>query len=75
MSLDAKNALGNDWRGLAEEMGMNLLEVNYIESKNSPTLILLDKWKAESGTLAKLQDMFKNMHREDLVELLHPLLF
>ncbi|XP_035224409.1 netrin receptor UNC5C-like isoform X2 [Stegodyphus dumicola] len=68
--LDPPNSRGNDWRRLAEELGVNRY-INYFATKSSPTDHILDLWEAreqESNSLGNLLNILRVMGRGDAVQ-------
>ncbi|GFQ82383.1 netrin receptor UNC5B, partial [Trichonephila clavata] len=68
--LDPPNSRGNDWRRLAEELGVNRY-INYFATKSSPTDHILDLWEArdqEANSLGNLLNILRVMGRGDAVQ-------
>ncbi|XP_071034968.1 netrin receptor UNC5C isoform X2 [Parasteatoda tepidariorum] len=68
--LDPPNSRGNDWRRLAQELGVNRY-INYFATKRSPTDHILDLWEArvqEVSSLGNLLNILRVMGRCDAVE-------
>ncbi|XP_038046623.1 neurofilament heavy polypeptide-like [Patiria miniata] len=69
-------ATGNDWTGLAGQLGFSIDSVNRFRSQQgSPTEALLLEWSNEgAATLEKLINALHDMHREDICQQLEELL-
>ncbi|KAG8177513.1 hypothetical protein JTE90_026859 [Oedothorax gibbosus] len=68
--LDPPNSRGNDWRRLAQELGVNRY-INYFATKSSPTDHILDLWEAreqESNSLVNLLTILRVMGRGDAAQ-------
>ncbi|XP_076327853.1 netrin receptor UNC5C-like isoform X3 [Tachypleus tridentatus] len=64
---DPPNSRGNDWRSLAQELGVDRY-LNYFATKSSPTEHILDLWEArhrEPTALTDLMNLFRVMGRND----------
>jgi nicotinamide mononucleotide adenylyltransferase len=77
MLLDRTDSLGfNDWRQFAEMLGCSKLYINGLKNSRkieSPTDELIEWWemsKSDEIPLQRLVEIFKDMERYDVVEVL-----
>ncbi|KAL5018885.1 hypothetical protein ScPMuIL_004607 [Solemya velum] len=63
---------GQDWLALAEKLGMKKLLVG-VESDPSPTRVLLNYFEEYGGTIARLTQALRDIHRMDAVNLISKL--
>ena len=70
--LDPPSATSNDWRQLAERLGVNRY-VNFFATQPSPTEAILNLWEArnrESTAVAGLVNTLRGMNRHDAAQVL-----
>ncbi|CAG0913210.1 unnamed protein product [Notodromas monacha] len=66
-SLDPPNLQGNDWRLLAQHLGMDRY-INYFATKSSPTEAILDLWEARNrdvNAVPEIVAILLSMNRRD----------
>ncbi|KAK3597872.1 hypothetical protein CHS0354_029453 [Potamilus streckersoni] len=68
--LDPKIDTGicSDWRGLAEKMGYDQAEINWLNTQGSPTTILIEKWIEKNKSFHELQTVMEEIDRQDAVQ-------
>lgn len=66
--LDPSTDNNNDWRALAEKMGMEFDKIRWIEEQSgSPTELLLKLWMDEGRPVEQLRSLLLEMNRDDAV--------
>lgn len=66
--LDPATDNNNDWRALAEKMGMKFDKIRWIEEQSgSPTELLLKLWMDEGRPVEQLRSLLLEMNRDDAV--------
>ena len=64
-------ATDNDWRALAEKIGLKFDKIRWIEEQTgSPTELILRMWTDEGRTLEELRGLLKEINREDAVSVI-----
>ena len=74
MHLNPKMVCGGDWKSLAGELGMKMLEILNYETVQDPTLAVLRAWWSGPGdtTVSRLIEIMDKMKRADVVRILEP---
>ena len=74
MHLNPKMVCGGDWKSLAGEFGMKMLEILNYETVQDPTLAVLSAWWSDVGdkTVSRLIDIMEKIKRADVVRILEP---
>ncbi|KAL3873489.1 hypothetical protein ACJMK2_036599 [Sinanodonta woodiana] len=58
----------SDWRGLAEKMGYDQAEINWLNTQGSPTEILIEKWIEKNKSFHELQTVMEEIDRLDAAQ-------
>lgn len=72
--LDPQSEVNSDWRNLAEKMDCGLTRIRWLGTQSSPTQVLLEKWLEDGKTFKELENVMKEIHREDAAEEIRKLL-
>ncbi|KAL3873487.1 hypothetical protein ACJMK2_036597 [Sinanodonta woodiana] len=56
-----------DWQALAEKMGYNEQDITWLESQQSPTKLLIDKWRDDGKSYKDLMNLLQEINRLDAV--------
>ena len=71
LKLNTRSTLKNDFRRLAELMGFTKDQIKKFEPQDNPTLAILVKWTSQrTRTVDDLVELFRQMPRNDVVEIL-----
>lgn len=70
--LDVISNNNDDWRGLAEKMGLQFDKIRWIEEQRdrSPTELLLCIWKDKGKPIEELRNVLAEMGRQDAVSVI-----
>lgn len=69
MQLMSSANYARDFRGLAEQMDFDYMDIKNFQCKSDPTAAVLDSWvRRPNVTIKDLLDMLKNMDRYDAIE-------
>ena len=69
--LDPQNEASSnvgDYRNLADRMKCGLARVRWLGTQSSPTRILIEKWLDEGNSLRDLEQIMRDINREDAAE-------
>ena len=69
--MDPKNETSSDagdYRNLAEKMNCGLARIRWLGTQSSPTRILVEKWLEEGKTFEELEQIMRDIHRDDAAE-------
>jgi hypothetical protein len=70
--LEVTSDNNDDWRGLADKMGLLLDKIRWIEEQRdrSPTEVLLNMWKDKGKSIEELRNILLEMGRHDAVSVI-----